>query len=287
MTAIEKILESVSGLLAQFPLLQTLANAALGLATVFVVILLFELLAGGNVRRYFTRAFVTDVCYALVYQGGIYNTFLYVPIFTVIALVMPSWRLELLGHLPTPIGFVMFWVISDAIGYWIHRWQHSNAILWCFHSVHHTQTCLTFATSFRNHLFEQLFVNFLMYVPLMLLGMPKWYWAPAMLIQNVFEALQHSDLNWRYGKLYPFLVSPVFHAIHHSPERARHDSNYGKILGIWDCIFGTMSTGERPKQYGVAGLEMPISFWGTFLAPFGQLKKRASVRALAEAKHPR
>jgi len=280
---LDAVLDWVSTFLAQYPLLKTLVNAAAGLAAVFLVILFFESRAGANLHRYFKRGFMTDVCYALIYQGGIYNTLLYAPIFAGIALVMPSWRPELLQQLPLPIGFLIFWVVSDAIGYWIHRWQHSNPILWCFHSVHHTQTCLTFATSFRNHFFEQLFVNLLMYVPLMLLGMPKWYWAPAMLMQNIFEAVQHSDLNWRYGKLYPFLVSPVFHAIHHSPDRARHDSNYGKILSIWDYLFGTMSTGERPEKYGVAGLEMPVSFWGTFFAPFGLLRRYAGARPPAEA----
>jgi sterol desaturase/sphingolipid hydroxylase (fatty acid hydroxylase superfamily) len=281
---IDTVFEQVSTFLSRFPMLKTLANGALGLATVFVVILFFELLARSNLRRYLTRAFATDVCYALIYQGGIYNTLLYAPIFAGIALIMPSWHPEILGQLPPPISFLIFWVVSDAIGYWIHRWHHSNAILWCFHSVHHSQTCLTFVTSFRNHLFEQLFINFLMYVPMMLLGMPKWYWAPAMLIQNVFEAIQHSDLNWRFGKLYPFLVSPVFHAIHHSPDRARHDSNYGKILSVWDYLFGTMSVGERPERYGVAGLDMPVSFWGTFFAPFGQLKRRMSAHFLMAPK---
>jgi sterol desaturase/sphingolipid hydroxylase (fatty acid hydroxylase superfamily) len=264
--------------------LRTLASAVAGLAAVFVVIVALEFFAGSNLRRYLHRGFVTDVCYALVYQGGIYNTLIYAPVFAGIALVTPSWRPDLLGQLPLPVGFLIFWVVSDAIGYWIHRWQHKSAILWCFHSVHHSQTCLTFATSFRNHVFEQLFVNVLMYVPLMVLGMPKWYWAPAMLLQNVFEALQHSDLNWRYGKLYPVLVSPVFHAIHHAPERARHDTNFGKILSIWDCLFGTMSTGERPERYGVAGLTMSPSFWGTFIAPFGQLGRRMSARFLMAPK---
>jgi sterol desaturase/sphingolipid hydroxylase (fatty acid hydroxylase superfamily) len=282
--AIDTTPEAVSAFVSQYPLLKSLASAVLVLGAIFLVILVFEWLAGGNLRRYRSRGFFTDVCYALVYQGGIYNTLLYAPIFAGIALLMPSWRPELLGELPPLAGFLVFWVASDAIGYWIHRWEHSNPILWCFHSVHHAQTDLTFVTSFRNHFFEQLFINLLMYVPLMVLGMPKWFWAPAMLIQNVFEALQHSDLNWRYGRLYPIVVSPVFHAIHHSPERARHDSNYGKILSLWDYLFGTMSTGERPARYGVAGLEMPASFWGTFFAPFVQLKRRVSARYQVAAK---
>lgn len=284
--AIDATLDWIPAFLLQYPLLKTLATAAAGLAAVFLVILVFEWLARGNLRRYRTRGFVTDVGYALVYQGGIYNTLLYAPIFAVVALVMPSWHLDLIGQLPLPIGFLIFWVVSDAIAYWIHRWEHHNPILWCFHSVHHTQTSMTFATSFRNHFVEQLFINFLMYVPMMVIGMPKWYWAPAMLLQNINEGLQHSDLNWRFGRLYPVLVSPVFHAIHHSPDRARHDSNYGKIFSIWDYLFGTISVGERPEKYGVAGLEMPASFWGTFVAPFGQLKRRVSARFLVAPKSP-
>jgi sterol desaturase/sphingolipid hydroxylase (fatty acid hydroxylase superfamily) len=115
---------------------------------------------------------------------------------------------------------------------------------------------------------EQLVSNVVLFVPLMVLGLPLWFWAPAYFLQIVFEALQHSDLRWRYGKLYPIFVSPIFHAIHHSPDRARHDSNYGKILSLWDYLFGTMSVGERPTRYGLAGIEMPVSFWGTVAAPF-------------------
>lgn len=276
--AIDAAWGAVSAFLSEYPLLKTMASAVLGLGAMFVVVFSFEWLTHGNVRRYLTRPFATDLCYAIVYQGGIYNTLIYAPIFAVIAWFTPSWHPELLGQLPLPLGFLVFWVLADAIGYGIHRWQHASAILWCFHNVHHSQGCLTFATSFRNHFVEQLFVNILMYVPLMVIGMPKWYWAPAMLLQNLFEALQHSDLNWRYGKLYPVIVSPVFHAIHHSPERSRHDSNYGKILGIWDYLFGTLSTGERPQKYGVEGLVMPVSFWGTVRAPFSQLRDRAKAR---------
>jgi sterol desaturase/sphingolipid hydroxylase (fatty acid hydroxylase superfamily) len=264
----------LSRLLAEFPLLRTFGYAVALMGALFLIILCVEAFSGGDIRRYRSRPFVTDITYALIYQGGIYATLLQAPVFAVVALVVPSWNLDLLSNLPGPIGFLVYFVAADAIGYWIHRWQHRSPILWCFHSVHHSQTCLTFATSWRNHLAEQLFVNLLMHVPLMVLGMPKWYWAPVMLVQYVLEGLQHSDLNWRYGRLYPVLVSPVFHAIHHSPERARHDANYGKILSVWDRLFGTLTTGERPARYGVAGMPTPVSFWATFMAPFGQLKGR-------------
>jgi sterol desaturase/sphingolipid hydroxylase (fatty acid hydroxylase superfamily) len=35
------------------------------------------------------------------------------------------------------------------------------------------------------------------------------------------------------------LVTPDMHRVHHSTERAEHDSNYGFSLSIWDQLFGT------------------------------------------------
>jgi sterol desaturase/sphingolipid hydroxylase (fatty acid hydroxylase superfamily) len=260
---------------SSFPAVWDVASAVAILAALFVAIFSLELLCGADLRRYRTRNFLTDVLYALFYRGLIYNRFFYVPIFAGVALIMPSWHLNLIGQLPPPLQFVVFWLALDAIGYWLHRWQHSNAFLWSFHSVHHSQTCVTFATTFRNHVVDQLIAGFIMYLPLMLLGTPTWYWAPVMTLQLLFEAVQHSDLKWRYGRLYPIIVSPVFHAVHHSSVSAQHDSNYGKILGVWDCLFGTMYTGDRPAAYGVPGIVGRDTFWGTCLAPFRLLMGRA------------
>lgn len=251
------------------PHLRTLAFGIALLAGIFAVVVLLELLARGDLRRYRTRNFATDLTYAVVYVGGIYGALIYAPVVALITVVIPeTWNLRLLEKIDPVSGFLIFWVLSDAIGYWLHRWQHASPTLWRLHSVHHAQTCLTFATSWRNHFVEQLYVNVLMYVPLMLLGFPKWSWMPAMLLQYLFEAVQHSDLRWRYGPFYGIFVSPVFHAIHHAPERSRHDRNYGKILSVWDWLFGTLARGERPERYGVAGLAMPVGFWATVAAPF-------------------
>lgn len=259
------------------PHLRTLAFGVALLGALFIAVFALEAACAGNLRRYRSRNFVTDLTYAVVYVGGIYGALISAPVLAAITWVVPSaWHLRVLEQLHPALAFAIFWVLSDAIGYWLHRWQHASPTLWRLHSVHHAQTCLTFATSWRNHFLEQLYVNVLMYVPLMLLGFPKWSWLPAMLLQYLFEALQHSDLRWRYGPLYRVLVSPAFHAIHHAPERARHDSNYGKILAVWDGLFGTLSSGERPERFGVAGLSMPVGFLGTLAAPFRSAKPPAA-----------
>ena len=248
----------IKAVLWTYPLVPSLWFAVKIFSFVFVVVFFLEWLTGGNLRRYRTRNFCTDMTYGIFYTGGIYNILVYVPLVAGLTLILPSWDFRLLNYMPGPVGFVIYWITADFFGYWIHRWYHHNPILWEFHKVHHAQTELTFVTSWRNHLVEQIASNVLMFVPLLVLGLPLWFWAPLTVMQYVFEGMQHSDLKWRYGKLYPIVVSPAFHLIHHSPDRARHDSNYGKILSVWDYLFGTISVGERPARYGVAGVDMPV-----------------------------
>jgi sterol desaturase/sphingolipid hydroxylase (fatty acid hydroxylase superfamily) len=260
--------------LASYPLSQSLWHAVKMLAGLFVAIFVLEMVTGGNVRRYLTRNFRTDVTYGIFYMGGIYNALIYAPLVAGLALIIPAWDFRLLNYVPGPLGFVIYWVLADAAGYWVHRWYHRNPILWEFHKVHHTQTELTFVTSWRNHVVEQLVSNIVLFVPLMVLGLPTWYWAPVFSVQLVFEGLQHADLNWRFGWLYPIVVSPSFHAIHHAPDLEHNTSNYAKILSIWDYVFGTISAAARPTRYGLDGTDMPVSFWGTMAAPFISLWRK-------------
>jgi sterol desaturase/sphingolipid hydroxylase (fatty acid hydroxylase superfamily) len=262
--------------LSRYPLLPSLYSGARILLIVFVIVFTIEWLTGGKIRRYWSANFRTDLLYGIIYTGGIYNTIIYAPLIAGLALLVPAWQFRLLDHMPAVTGFIVYWLIVDFAGYWIHRLYHSSDILWTFHKIHHAQTELTFVTSFRNHIVEQLISNVLMFVPAMLLGVPVWYWGPVFLMQNLFEGLQHSDVKWRYGFLYRVFVSPVFHAIHHSPERARHDSNYGKILSVWDYLFGTISVGDRPARYGLTGDPIPVSFTGTFVEPFVELWRKFS-----------
>src|SRR5262245_33229288 len=142
--------------LSGYPLLQSLWRAAKLFEALFIIIFFLEMITGGNLRRYLTRNFRTDIMYGFFYFGGIYNVLIYAPIAVVLTLVIPVWNFRLLDYVPGPVGFVIFWLLTDAAGYWIHRWYHRNPILWEFHKVHHAQTELTFVTSFRNHVVEQI-----------------------------------------------------------------------------------------------------------------------------------
>ena len=270
---LEHYVSLLSLFIAHSALLHGLVGGIKILGLLFVLVAMSEYFCGGDLRRYLSRNFLTDLVYGLFYHGGVYNLLVYGPLLVALSFIPPVWHLALFERLPLVPGVLLFWFVADFNGYWFHRWQHSNNFLWLFHSVHHAQTKLTFVTSFRNHLFEQIQANVIMYVPVIIMGSPKFLWIPVFVLQNLFEGVQHSDLKWKYGPLYTVFVSPHFHAIHHSPQRSYHDSNYAKLFSFYDYIFGTISYGPRPSSFGLAGVDMPVSVIGTFLAPFRQARQ--------------
>lgn len=248
-------------------------------APIFVLIVLLEKRSGADERRYLSRNFFNDILYAFFYQVP-YTVFILLPI---MAVFKPHIGVFLPG-LPLPVSLTAFLLIVDFGFYWIHRLQHAVPLLWAFHSVHHTQQRLTFLTSYRLHLLDQLLgVANLMGISL-LLGAPAGSFLPIVLAYHLFESAQHAELDWRYGKLYRLIVSPMFHAVHHSTDAQHYNKNFGKILSVWDFVFGTAEVAQcRPSAYGVAKLPMRESILHQFIAPFRLLQGRAT---LAEASSP-
>ena len=54
--------------------------------------------------------------------------------------------------------FVVFYLSSNFVFYWAHRWMHQNAFLWSLHRTHHSTEALTFMTGGRVHPLESVSV---------------------------------------------------------------------------------------------------------------------------------
>jgi len=156
------------------------------------------------------------------------------------------------------------------------RARHGVRPLWAFHSVHHTQTQLTFLSANRIHFFEQLYVGVLMIVPAFLLGIPQPRWLPILFVQIFSETVQHARLNWTFGRLHRLVVSPAAHAVHHSIDAGEHHSNFGRVFLLWDVLFGTfVPAEERVRRFGVDGMEVPERLTAQLVHPFRVLLGRA------------
>lgn len=165
-------------------------------AGLFLVIVFFEFLSRAPLRRYMSRNFLNDLLYGLFYRGGLYTLFVYQPFFNSLRPKLAIIDLHLLSRIPSYWSLPIYFLITDLVGYWIHRLQHTR-FLWPFHSVHHSQQKLTFVTFYRFHFVEEFIANAAAIIPLLLLGAPAKVWLPISFLQWFLQAIQHSELNWR------------------------------------------------------------------------------------------
>jgi sterol desaturase/sphingolipid hydroxylase (fatty acid hydroxylase superfamily) len=230
------------------------------------------------VRR---RGFLHDVAYFLYYRTGA-ATLLYAgALFALLERPLAFLDLGLGAQLPAPLTLLLALVIGDFVGYWAHRAQHRYAWLWAFHTTHHSQTELNVFTGARFHPVDALWLSLCAYVPLRVIGGDATMWPWLALSLWAFNMLIHSRIPWSYGPLHRVLVSPDFHAFHHSTLPEHHDRNFSSgIFSVWDGLFGT-AVPERspvPARFGLVDLP-PGSLLDTLLQPFRLLARGLPRRA--------
>lgn len=236
---------------------------------------------------YLSRGFAHDVAYWFYYRLGLHYAVFLAVLLPALMAWLPAPDPGLLGDLPFALQALVYFALVDLCVYWIHRAQHRFRWLWAFHSVHHSQTQLTFATSQRVHPLDHLLQDLLMFVPLRLLGFHEAAWLPLYIAGELALALQHSRIPWTYGPLYRVLVSPVFHRYHHAADPAYHHTNFAGIFSAWDYVFGTAAKrGDAlPDTFGVAGVRHD-TLLGTLVGPFRQLFERAPAPPAPEPERP-
>ena len=241
-------------------------------AVVTFIVLALEARNGRGLARFRSRTFVNDIVYRVFYRTAIYGV-LWGAAFNGLQTQLGGLRIEAAAAWPLWIQIATFWLAGDFIIYWIHRAQHSHRWLWAFHSVHHAPQELSTLTQNRRHLIERVYNDVALYLPLLvILGIPTQTWPILWMVFGMLEALQHAELDWRFGPLYYVVVSPVFHSIHHSSEPRHHNRNLGGMFSFWDYLFGTAAgVQERPSEYGVPGLAIQETLSSQLVAPFQML----------------
>jgi sterol desaturase/sphingolipid hydroxylase (fatty acid hydroxylase superfamily) len=257
--------------------LTTLARSAGVAGALFVVVsllvLLLEIRSGTQVARYKSRAFINDVLYSAFYRGGVYAVFVWAAAVNALGDHLGFLRLNLLNHLPLYASVPAYWIVGDFCLYWAHRGLHRFPLLWAFHSVHHAEQQLSTLSQTHRHPVDNLFLELSIHFPLVfVLGLPTTAWLPWWITAQMLQALQHAELDWRFGAFYRWVVSPTFHSIHHSTDSRHFNTNFSFMFSIWDYLFGTAAEVEdRPREYGIAGMTPPDSLIAQFLTPFRTL----------------
>jgi sterol desaturase/sphingolipid hydroxylase (fatty acid hydroxylase superfamily) len=251
-------------------------NFALPL-TIITITIGLEIAARKNWRvRYGSRNFRVDVLYYAFYYGGIYHLLFFAWIYRWLAGLVsehaPWLQMNLMASMPATWQIVTLVFVADFVGYWSHRWRHSNRYLWAFHSIHHSQTILTPMSNYRFHFVDETLLRLWLFIPFQILGPGFAIWLTVDFAMAWVLLMQHSEWNWTYGPLGRIFVSPVFHRIHHSPDERLHNSNYAMLFSFWDDLFGSAERkAPPPRQHGLAGNPIPETWLGQLVYPFLQI----------------
>ena len=150
-------------------------------------------------------------------------------------------------------------MLFDFIIWLQHLATHKVPFLWRLHRVHHADVGFDVSTAVRFHPIEIGLSMILKIGSVYVLGPAAWAIVIFEILLNSSALFNHANFamparldNWlRY-----MIVTPDMHRIHHSVKRQQHNSNYGFALSIWDRVFGTYCTLEKPeKDEIVIGLE--------------------------------
>ena len=148
-------------------------------------------------------------------------------------------------------SFLVYFVTSHFVGYWVHRLYHTR-LFWHLHRFHHSAPELNFITFYRVHPGET-FTRVLFFVtPLTFLNVPSVVILITLVVDIFLNYCEHSELPWSYGWVGRWLfVSPRAHQLHHSIDAEHAHKNFSNCP-LWDRVFGTWYVGETmPSAYGI------------------------------------
>lgn len=180
-----------------------------------------------------------------------------------------------------------------------HYLSHKILVLWEFHKIHHIAEDLNPLTAYRSHPVNQCcFIFIASFFSGTYAGVIGYFFdsRSAYLLfagQNIFMFLllllglnlQHSRVFLRYPPyVRKILVSPAYHQLHHSSDKAHHDINFGFIFSFWDALFKVQHLPLKHEEltFGVTGekYENYAGIKKTYLTPF----RRAYNRVLRKRK---
>lgn len=173
-------------------------------------------------------------------------------------------------HWPLLLQLIPALLITEFFFYWTHRLGHTYVTLWKFHSIHHAVKRLYWDNAGVFHPLD-LFLNWVLYFfPLFLLGVPSDLIALFLLVNAVTGLLEHANVDFEMGVFNKIFNTAQLHRWHHSVVPEISSQNFGKVLSVWDGVFGTWY--NPPHQHvdrlGVEGEDIPESVTGQMAYPF-------------------
>jgi sterol desaturase/sphingolipid hydroxylase (fatty acid hydroxylase superfamily) len=229
-----------------------------------------------------------DVVYTLIHRLGLVRLAMFFsidPLWDAMASQLrlaglSTWQLDGVWPGVTDIAWVsllLYLVVFDFVGYWLHRAQHQFNWWWALHSLHHSQRQMTMWSDNRGHLLDDVLMGTAFALLARFIGVEPGQFVAITVITQLHESLQHANARISFGSVGErLLVSPRFHRLHHSIGIGHESSgrgtlgghNFGVLLPVWDLLFRTSNfenrfdaTGVRDQLPEEGGRDYGTGFW--------------------------
>ncbi len=168
-------------------------------------------------------------------------------------------------NLPLWSRLFLFFLLRDFVQWNTHRLLHRVDFLWRFHKVHHSVKQMGFAAHLRYHWFENVFYDFLQYLPLAMIGFGLNDFFVVYVFTFLVGHFNHSNINVNLGVLKYIFNSPQLHIWHHAKHSPnRYGQNFALTLSLWDYLFGTIYQPHDGRDIEL-GFEGDENFPTTFI----------------------
>lgn len=162
------------------------------------------------------------------------------------------------SSLPWLAQFVLSFLLIDALAFINHWAGHRFNWIWRLHRAHHSEECVTAATTLLHHPLETLWLFANMLAAYVFFGVTLDAIIAYTLAAALHGPLSHANIaypKWLNAALGWAIVTPDLHRIHHSAKIEEEHSNYGVLLTIWDRLAGTLRMhADRPDDAFAMGL---------------------------------
>ena len=163
--------------------------------------------------------------------------------------------------------FLLLLVSTELVFYFMHRLSHKLPWLWEFHKVHHSSTQYYSLMTKRFHILDLALFGFPTLATIAAIGADPVAAYSLVLFRSFMDVYGHSNIN--SPRVAPFfLVTPHFHAWHHSRHVEAIDKNFGRDMVLFDYIFCTAyyPKNKIPTEFGYP--EYPNNYLVQQIMPF-------------------
>lgn len=177
---------------------------------------------------------------------------------------------EWVQSLPFALELILAFVVADFCQYWAHRFFHSYAYFWRFHSIHHSTQNMDWLAGSRTHFVDIFVTRCAAFTPLYIFGFSPLVFNIYILFMAIHAVLIHANTRINFGFLKYLIATPQYHHWHHCEDPKYYGKNFATIFPFIDRIFGTyfLPGNEWPAGTGVHEGNYPKGYLKQMVHPF-------------------